>query len=108
MSSKGEPDTTFGDRLKKIREQRELSQTELAASAKLQPAAIGHFEKGRRKPSFANLRQLAKALSVSIDYLSGNGEPKTVFRGADKLSTENTKQIQEMIDFLNHKQGQNE
>jgi transcriptional regulator with XRE-family HTH domain len=30
-----------------------------------------HFEAGRRKPSFDNVRALAKALKVSADYLLG-------------------------------------
>ena len=62
---------TFGEKLRHVRLLRELNQTELAAKTGLLPSAIGHFEKGRRKPSFENLRRLAKALNITSDYLLG-------------------------------------
>lgn len=61
----------FGDILRKERETRGLSQSELAQKAGFQPSAISHFESGRRSPSFDNLKKLADALSVTIDYLLG-------------------------------------
>lgn len=62
---------SFGDKLRKTREDKGLSQAELAEKAGLQPSAISHFESGRRSPSLDNLRRLADALSVAIDYLLG-------------------------------------
>lgn len=94
----------FGDRLKKAREARSLNQTELAKLAKLQPAAIGHFEKDRRKPSFANIRALSKALGVSSDYLLGRATEMsgatTAFRNEENLSTSDRDAIQHMINTL--------
>lgn len=65
---------TFRDRLRTARELRQLTQTQLAEATGLQPAAINHFEAGRRSPSFDNLRLLADALEVSVDYLLGRSE----------------------------------
>ena len=94
----------FGERLVAARTIRELSQTELAQRAGLQPAAIGHFERNRRKPSFANVRALAKALNVSSDYLLGRStEMKgatTAFRGEEQLSDADRDHIQMMIDVM--------
>jgi transcriptional regulator with XRE-family HTH domain len=99
----GEEDD-FGGRLIAARTIRELSQAELAQRAGLQPAAIGHFERNRRKPSFANVRALAKALNVSSDYLLGRSpEMKgatTVFRGEERLSDADRDHIQMMIDLM--------
>jgi len=61
----------FPEILRRIRESQKLSQTELAEKTGFQPSAISHFETGRRSPSFDNLKRLADALSVSIDYLLG-------------------------------------
>lgn len=61
----------FKNRLQHTRKLRELNQEELANKADLPPTAISHFESGTRKPSFDNLRKLADALGVSIDYLMG-------------------------------------
>ena len=64
-------ESLFKLRLLQTRKTRELNQDELAKKADLQSTAISHFESGTRKPSFDNLRKLADALEVSIDYLMG-------------------------------------
>jgi len=69
------PETSiFQKRLVAARKLRDLNQEALAKRAKLQPAAISHFETGSRKPSFDNLRKLASALEVTTDYLLGRSE----------------------------------
>jgi len=66
----------------------------------MQPSAVAHFEADRRKPSFDNVRALAKALEVSADYLLGTTEATTAFRNEDKLSTNDRVYIQGMIDMM--------
>lgn len=61
----------FSERVRITREARGLSQADLADKTGLQPAAIAHFEAGRRSPSMKNLRVLSLALGVSADYLIG-------------------------------------
>jgi transcriptional regulator with XRE-family HTH domain len=67
----------FPDRLRIAREQKGLTQSQLAERAGFQPSAVSHFESGRRSPSFENLRKLADALGVAIDYLLGRIEEPT-------------------------------
>lgn len=100
----------FAKRLKNIREdEKKLSQAELAEKAGLQTAAISHFETGQRKPSFENLKRLANALNVSIDYLVGreikdSGDiAEKIFRNFEKLSTNDQQKIQEFTEFLANK-----
>jgi transcriptional regulator with XRE-family HTH domain len=99
----------FGERLLAAREARDLSQTELAQKAGLQPAAIGHFERNRRKPSFANVRALAKALNVSSDYLLGRTADMrgatTAFRGEEQLSEADREHIQMMITLMTERRN---
>jgi transcriptional regulator with XRE-family HTH domain len=90
----------FASRLRKTRENRELSQSELAREAGMQPSAIAHFEAGRRKPSFDNVRALARALKVSADYLLGTQTATTAFRNEDKLSAKDRFFIQNIIDTM--------
>ena len=90
----------FASRLRKMRENRELSQSDLAREANMQPSAIAHFEAGRRKPSFDNVRALAKALKVSADYLLGTQTATTAFRNEDKLSAKDRLFIQNIIDTM--------
>lgn len=105
-------ESDFGDRLVAAREKREMNQAELAKRAGLQAAAIGHFERGRRKPSFANVRSLAKALGVSSDYLLGRTPSMegatTAFRGEDDLSSADRDQIQLMIDMMRERKKQSD
>lgn len=104
VSTADETDGVFAARLRTAREQRELNQTELAKITGLQPAAIGHFEANRRKPSFANIRVLAKALEVSSDYLLGRADTikgaTTAFRNEESLNHADRESIQLMIDTL--------
>ncbi|MBE0556317.1 MAG: helix-turn-helix transcriptional regulator [Proteobacteria bacterium] len=107
-----ETDDVFAVRLKMARQKRGLNQSELAERAGLQASAIGHFEKNRRKPSFANVRSLAKALSVSSDYLLGRTASlegaTTVFRGEENLSEGDREHIQMMIDLMNRRRSEDE
>lgn len=102
----------FGERLIAAREVRKLTQTELAQRAGLQPAAIGHFERNRRKPSFANVRALARALNVSADYLLGKATEMqgatTAFRGEEQLSDADREHIQMMIDVMLQRRSEQE
>ena len=84
----------FAERLRATREDRGLSQAELADRAGMPPSAISHFETANRAPSFDNLRLLADALSVTIDFLVGReakeapSGPRTqqLFRQFSKLT----------------------
>jgi transcriptional regulator with XRE-family HTH domain len=67
----------FSAILRKLREERGLSQTDLATKTRLQPSAISHFETDRRSPSYDNLGRLADALNVTVDYLTGRSAMPT-------------------------------
>jgi transcriptional regulator with XRE-family HTH domain len=59
---------TIGERLKRLRLERGLSQRELAAPG-VSYAYISRIEAGSRQPSVKALRRLASKLGVSADYL---------------------------------------
>lgn len=76
----------FSKRLQSLRDQRGLSQEELAKRARMQATAVSHFETGSRKPSFDNLRRLADALETTVDYLMGRtNDPAGVVTEGDQL-----------------------
>ena len=60
-------------RLKDLREDADLTQKQVADSAKLFPQGYQVYEYGR-EPSVALLCKLADAYNVSIDYLVGRSD----------------------------------
>lgn len=94
-------DKIFAERLQSARQLRELSQSELAGKAGLQPSAVSHFETGRRSPSFDNLKALSIALEVTTDYLLGRvDEPQLQGETANQLFRHAQKMSQQDLDTL--------
>lgn len=61
----------FSERLKEIRLEKGLTQTQLAQKTNMSQAGIAKWETGHRTPSVEGLIALAKFFGVSIDYLVG-------------------------------------
>lgn len=61
--------TTFGERLRQLRTERNLHQSELGDILGLSPSAIGSYERNLREPSYTHLTQMADLFNVSADYL---------------------------------------
>ena len=62
----------FGERLKELREERNLGQIELSKAIGVSKGIISLWENGLREPKLSNLVSLSKFFNVSIDYISGN------------------------------------
>src|SRR3954447_16704715 len=64
---------SIGQRLRRLRHERGLSQRELSSPG-VSYAYISRIEAGARRPSVKALRMLAKKLGVSADYLETGSE----------------------------------
>ena len=63
----------FGRELRKLRQQRGLTQEKLAELVDLSVPYISHLERGTKKPSLEVLTRLAESLGVTVDQLlTGN------------------------------------
>lgn len=67
---------TFGDRLKQLRTERNLLQSEFGemigermGAKRISPSAIGAYERNEREPAYAILCEFADFFGVSLDYL---------------------------------------
>lgn len=72
--------------LKRLREEKEMTQAELGKALEISPSAIGMYEQGRRTPDIPTLKKIASYFNVSLDYLLGNSpakaaQPKPTGRG---------------------------
>lgn len=71
--------SSFGARLKKLRENENLSQTELAKRLNLSQSVIAYYESNKKQPSQDTLSKMADYFNVTVDYLLGrNNKPDSV------------------------------
>lgn len=96
----------FPGRLRETRNLRGLDQAELGELAKIPATSISHFESGNRKPSLDNLRKLADALQVSIDYLLGRTDnvsahlSAVAYRHEDQMSRDDLELMEKIREHL--------
>lgn len=69
--------TSFGDRLKNLREKKGLSQQELAKRFNLSQSTIAYYENDKKQPNQNTLQRLADFFEVSVDYLLGRTDDPT-------------------------------
>jgi len=63
---------TFGDRLKKLREENYLKQSDLAKIVGLSRSIISSYELSSSEPNIERIKFLAKYFKVTVDYLLGD------------------------------------
>lgn len=56
--------SSLGQKIKKLRNERNLTQVELSVIVNISPVYLGFIENGRRRPSLKTLEKLARALKV--------------------------------------------
>ena len=59
----------FSERLRDLRKQRQLSQTQLGEQIGIHYTHVGRYERGTSMPNSETLKRLAEALGVTGDYL---------------------------------------
>ncbi|MBZ0312443.1 helix-turn-helix domain-containing protein [Clostridium butyricum] len=74
---------TFGDRLKSLRTENNLTQEELANHFFLNKSSISKYEKNLQLPENQLLKQIAKYFDVSTDYLLGISDDKNIITISD-------------------------
>ena len=64
-------DMTFGERIRLLRENAELNQTQLGGAVNMTQRKISYIENNRYEPSLADIQAFCKFFRVSADYLLG-------------------------------------
>lgn len=109
----------LGNRIRELRENKGLSQIELAKIVKMANTTISQWESGKRTPDSDSLLKLSGFFGVSVDYLLGNTDspaptkprelPQTVApylpEGFDELPPEAKEEIFAIIDYVMTKYG---
>ncbi|MGY3743674.1 helix-turn-helix domain-containing protein [Leuconostoc inhae] len=73
------------ERIKELRTQKKLTQSELSEIIKSSRGTIAKYERDERTPSFAMLSLIADALDTTVDYLQGKTDNalKTAHNASD-------------------------
>ncbi len=61
----------FGERLRLLRQEKRLSQTQLAAELNTTQRKISYWEMGKTEPDLASLMKICEYFNVSADFLLG-------------------------------------
>ena len=83
----------LGSRIKELRKEKGLRQSELATTLHVSQQAVGSWETGRTVPGADTLNVLADYFNVTTDYLLGRPEKKD-----DNAKTADIEDLDKMID----------
>lgn len=82
----------FGEKMKKARLAKKLTQEQMAEKLGVNKGTISHYEKGKTFPGEEKLRMVAKTLNVSFDYLLGDGEILDHLDGSESIGKPTVKE----------------
>lgn len=66
---------TFGEKIRLLREEKELNQTQLGLAVNMTQRKISYLENGKYEPSLEDIKMLCCFFQVSADYLLGFPKP---------------------------------
>jgi len=96
----------FGERLLSTRKKKKISQEELAKMVGVHAPVIGRYEREEVKPSIEIATNIAEALEVSLDYLTGISDLEldksfvNIITSLQKLNNEDKEHILTTINAL--------
>lgn len=88
----------LGERIKKLRQQKKLTQGQLGEKVNVTKVSISGYENGNRTPDTETLQKLADVLETSTDYLLGRTEDSSP-SNVDKLRELDLKEDEEIHFF---------
>lgn len=75
----------FGRKLKELRLERKINQSELGEIIGISPSTVGMYERDQRFPDKDILSKIADYFEVSVDYLLGRTDERNVHKEKTKL-----------------------
>lgn len=61
----------LGEKIKELREGKNISQKELAENIGVSDVMVSMYEQNKKKPSLSTMEKIAEYFSVTVDYLLG-------------------------------------
>jgi transcriptional regulator with XRE-family HTH domain len=92
---------TLGDRIRILREEKGLSQDELAIAAKTTKTTVSRYENNLRQPRVDILSRIAEALDANVDLLNSSRDPEQALFDLDIEVTEDKDQYSKFMERAN-------
>ena len=70
---------SYNERMKDLREDKDLSQQQLAKLIGLSDVTVQSYEYGKSEPKISTLIKMAELYGTSIDYIAGLTDDKTPY-----------------------------
>lgn len=102
----------MNNRIRTLREEKQMSQIDLAKQFNITSATISQYELGKRFPDQETLEKLADFFDVSVDYLLCRTKIRKLDKNetkafhnldVDGLPNEAIKQVEDYIEFIKQK-----
>jgi transcriptional regulator with XRE-family HTH domain len=77
--------SSFGKKLKECREEKNISQSELARLLSVYHSIIGKYERDEVKPSIDVVKNIVAALDTTVGYLLGESKKQDVLKDTAML-----------------------
>ena len=103
----------FKERLKALRKQKGITQSDLANILNYGYTAVSNYESGRNEPSIKDLKKIAEFFDVSLDYLlcvndiknpyvvsNGNEPDEEFLQNYSCLSPEGKNQLSSLLNWM--------
>lgn len=100
----------FRERLRATRENKDLSQIQMAEKLGIAVTTYRNYENTSREPNYEILVNIANVLDVSIDYLLGNdckcnsNSINVILQKVSNLSDNSCKELNFYLDYLIYKE----
>ena len=91
-------ETSTGDKLRDLRNERNLSQAQLAKRIGVTSSTIALYETGERLPSLPRLIALSRSFGVTTDYLLGVSRQKDCFLDVVGLTQKQIESLEAIIE----------
>ena len=98
----------FGEILKKIREEKSLSQQELARKLEVAQSTIAMWEASQRTPKLGELKRLARILNITINRLLGQPKDRKleivkdeIYLDGEKISDLDPTDVEGVVEYIN-------
>lgn len=96
----------FGERLKELRKESELTQKELADKLSISSSAVAMYERGNREPSFEIMEEIADLFNVDMNFLLGKSQERNATQINIKISAGGEKEQKESLADVEHQEAE--